>query len=844
MGSGASQNYSDISPLSNVGFWSVHRARHKITNFPVSLWQIDYMMLKKNEKNKKERRHLLQHIASSVSQMSKISHPNILKIYEISSQVNKSFSFAAEPISVLVSQESHFTSDEAMYALQQIAHLLRFLHNDLRLTLVGVVPDAFVFSDSFQIKLCSFARAVTTPNEASAINDPIGKVFKFPPCFTPPEVFFKQQVSANIDAFLFAILAIRVYTGESPISSESYSLDDAIEAISNKMPLESADTLKQCISSNPASRPTFNLICSSPMFSNNVVCKVLLDFDSISTNEDLMKDQDKVESLIKNVYTNIHRFSERMKRMKLFPFFLNVALQNIELAPICIRCIFEATKNISNNEFSNTVMEKIKPLLSLKKPAKIGITFLNYIDFIMERIPLDRLSEYIQPIIMNAITSDDNELLSCGLKSIGVAIALVDKEALNSQILPQMLKVLNKIDVPKDAVSIINALKASLNSVGTTFIVNSIFPALKKLWMTNSWISTASPIADLIEDFGSRGGEEVEMRVCAPLALEISANQSVDPVTQIRLLDYVSSLCSRIKDGRNLVHKAEEQQQTFFLPLPSHNRNRSAPANSNSGNDQEFPLQNNQNNQFFTSVCANNPKKFVLENDNNENPSQLLNLQYPSQTPLAKGKFGSAYDSNFELHNKRQLSIRKPQYDSIPVNARKSWNSDNPEPPLNVQNQQLQNNLPSNQKELNSPQKLPNFQYVPSIQSMQNVSNIPKIQNQSKARSFSNIQNVGIPQNNSNISFGWSQTIQQNIPISPDNSKSDFQNQYQSAIHVTKPSFQSNFQQAVPSQNNIIPISNQIPSTSCLYQPSNDTSFYPNDPKTIIEERLLDNSPH
>ncbi|OHT17292.1 hypothetical protein TRFO_41117 [Tritrichomonas foetus] len=930
MGSGASLNYSGITPLFDLGIWRVHSGIQKSTSIPVSIWTLDYSKLKKLDKNKKERKHIIQQIASSVTIMSKVSHPNFLKIIEISNQVNKFFSFAAEPVFFPLSSLCNnyvqspanspsrqnslltLTADEKIYIIQQISFLIRFIHNDMKYALIEIVPSAFVFSENFQIKLCNFARASPASNDTTTINDtPYGRIFHLPFEFTPPEVAFKQPLTRKIDSFMFGIFAEFLHIGESPLSpffsmeshigqnnnssqtnnemendmihemnndiknnendlnylnndvdnecifasakkmntfqhyshkngefevfknascfdnepntlnqnienneftycmkndgndvvveASNYPLENVYHVVNNFMPEESIDILNQCLSSSPTNRPDFNTICVSSMFLENEIAQLLSELDNFTFifSEDYTanspisnqtKDQFKeyVSELTERVISNGNQkqiFSERIFVKKIFPLLIKASLVDHNLGSVSLNSLFDiikATDFYSENhqDFASQIMENLKPLLEIKKPETLMASFLSHIDLIMDRTAIDKLSTYVQPIIMNAITSDVGELLSNGLQSIGVVIALVDKEALNSQILPQMLAILNKTEVPRDAVAIIRALKICLNTATPVFIANSIFPAIKKLWVKNSWISTASPIADLIEAFASmksfkastkspssiettfvpnndtfsnsnsfsnvsnnhsnlnnkytqftdfsgfspssktsenctfvmnhqkqcEAQIEVEMKVCATLALEIASNPQVDPPTQLKLLNYISTLCNRVKNERNLNPENEApnndnydsrselnedirfNHQKHFCPIPNHTRNRSAPSNEKREIPNKISSPNNMNSRRYTGrkMSAHNFDPFsVLSSINSKKNSDthFSNKSYQQQDSDASEKMTLQIQSQ-NISPTRLLSspTNSPMWEFDP----QSENSSSPERPMHV----------------------------------------------------------------------------------------------------------------------------------------------------------------
>ena len=83
MGSNISVKYDNVQPSFDLGLWKVHDAISKSTGKKVSLWLIDYQIMKQKDRNKKNRRKYLQHCQNALQLQQKIQHDHVLKIIEI-----------------------------------------------------------------------------------------------------------------------------------------------------------------------------------------------------------------------------------------------------------------------------------------------------------------------------------------------------------------------------------------------------------------------------------------------------------------------------------------------------------------------------------------------------------------------------------------------------------------------------------------------------------------------------------------------------------------------------------------------------------------------------------------
>ena len=132
MGGSLSAKYENINHDFDIGVWKVHDAISKSSGKHVSLWIIDYQLMKQRDRNKKVRRRYLQHCQNAIQIQQKISHRNILKIIEYDS-AGKKFGFVSEKVSYSLSNEKKYSRDEAMYITQQLAITLDYLHENHKL---------------------------------------------------------------------------------------------------------------------------------------------------------------------------------------------------------------------------------------------------------------------------------------------------------------------------------------------------------------------------------------------------------------------------------------------------------------------------------------------------------------------------------------------------------------------------------------------------------------------------------------------------------------------------------------------------------------------------------------
>ena len=146
MGAGITINYIDQTPLLNVLCWKVSLARHKVTNEPVSLWEIDYDIVQ-SIGNRNEREIFLTETLNSIMMMRRICHPGVLKILEVSENI-KALNFAAEPISCCLMNDFDLTYNDVSILSYQLCNVMSFLNDSARIVMFGLSRESIFLTKS------------------------------------------------------------------------------------------------------------------------------------------------------------------------------------------------------------------------------------------------------------------------------------------------------------------------------------------------------------------------------------------------------------------------------------------------------------------------------------------------------------------------------------------------------------------------------------------------------------------------------------------------------------------------------------------------------------------------
>lgn len=321
-------HYTDLVPKLEIGKWVVRNGKHAASQRLISVWTLEYT----------ESNSLIKVWENTLKILQKITHRNIIHIYEIFYDKDR-LNFSSEQID---GKMGDFSNDEAMYIVFQLANLLNYFHSNLKVALLSIYSDAFVFTKGLDIKLFNivhFAKVcpVLEPNLPITNFSP----FDLPTNYCPPEILTNGTLSKAIDVYSFAVLVFKIFTNTERNNLRKY-LSDLPETV---QPI-----VARCLVANPEDRPTFEQISNAPSL-NTLLNKVLNFFEFIDE-----QDLDSKKRFYTNLQTVLLQFSSRLIVNKLIPKFINQVISNNELIPLLIPMLISCKSKITEAEYNKNVL--------------------------------------------------------------------------------------------------------------------------------------------------------------------------------------------------------------------------------------------------------------------------------------------------------------------------------------------------------------------------------------------------------------------------------------------------------------------------------------------------------
>ena len=733
MGVDFSINYDNVEHQFDIEMWKVYKATRKNGHEPVSLWLLDYGLMKQKERNKKQRRNYLQHIFNMLQLQMKYQNKSVLYIREIS-PISKKLGFASERVWTPLSHEKKFSRDEALYITQGIARSMKELHQNSHTAFLRISPDNIFLTSHFTLKFGLFLDAVQFKSENSSFSLPFcpwtpNSAFHLPAKYCAPEIVRGNNIAPKADVYMFGLTSLFVFTGKDPSNATSVNdmdINQPLEAC-NDLPPEFANLIKKCLSESESSRPDFASIVNDNAFSS-LICDIFKYVEIINTksNRDLFNFFAGLRDIIK-------AFSFRMLKVKFLPLITFYLKKDVRFSYVLLPMILSMQSKFNDEDFLNKLITPVENVLGLSEPPKIPEILLDYLGVFVRRIPSDKYPKFLYPIITGALKCKEVSVVQQCLDLIPYIINIMDVSDLRQTLSDGLISLLKDVQIPDIAYSAIRIFLLILKKVGPDFIGMTVMPNLLILWQRTKWLKIADIITDLL--VLTDVSEETLIKRAIPLGLSILSTSKVDKLTQTRIYCYLIKSLDKFKN-ENITKEDINQAQNYQIPEYKCPTDKIKEPDDDDAEESSFEteVQNeditNQNNDFKS-----------------EKPGQI---QSPSaiQQPQQENRSGKKVNKENKPQNK---NLMLNQTKSNPFNSQHDF-SQNQNEPNNFINEHNSNNISHNSKveQVSNDKQNQRQQDFDQIFQNQNINNNKSSQFSNNNSSFND---SSLFNNNSNSSF-------------------------------------------------------------------------------------------
>lgn len=553
--------YNKIHDDFIIGCWRVSTSINRNTNERVSTWSIDQDIFEKNCPSEEEKQKYISEWNKSVSNARRFHHPNILKIVDYKTLNLKNLNFVTENIKFCLKSEiGKLEKIDGIYFGWQLANALNFLHENGNLIHLNVSSQNIFVTKNMKVKLFGF-NLMHEVNENGSI-EPIVNYQNGPGFphirYVAPEVVSGKEITKKADVYSFGTVFYELVTGKRLVEYtkvEEYNLKESPFAQVKGLTSTLFVFLKKLLDFNVDSRSPMKEIINDEIF-NRKELKSLEFIDTI-----IFENPKERFDFYKQLGKQINLFSKNMKKTIIIPLLIKECKECTKFAPILIGIIFEASKTLTIEEFTEKVFPEINFLVKINEPPEILFAFLHGIDFLFMNISEQKQVEYILPILNLGFKSKNKLYYNEILKKLtdNSFIKNINNEIINKTILPNILKICTKTDDLSTISKSLESITNCLSKVDHDKFLKFILPTLYDVWMKNSEPYLIPFYSDLLLKLN--GSEEMKLEYGFPVAAEIISNIKCDPYYQKQLSSWMLSIVTKYKIVNKLDDVEDPKQQ-------------------------------------------------------------------------------------------------------------------------------------------------------------------------------------------------------------------------------------------------------------------------------------------
>jgi hypothetical protein len=494
--------------------------------------------------------------------MKRLHHPSILRILE-ASENPKALDFAAEPVMSCLAHETSFSPDDASYFAFQLATVLRFLHQNVRMVLFGLSTHSLCVTKTLALKVCVFNFAAPIVNDSGGaiprMGDYVVGPFQPPLNFCSPEYVQNRQPTLQTDIFSFGCVYASVVLNRSAFDCGGIDEFARITAQPIVFPQyvspAIAEVVRACLSHQPGQRPSPEEILDAPAF-RTLAMQALQYVDIIVT-----KPQEDKFKFFRGVAGTLTAFSLRMLQSKMAPLFISEVILERKFATVLIPLIFEIARSFDRPTFYEEVMVPLADVLVATSPPQCLLAVVCSLPIIIDQVDDERQYELCYPIFAAALSTSASQIHREALKHMPKLVAKMTREVVETDVLPALIDLFSTSDDVSVVCACVKSLAECLPKLDHNSFSERVGPRITAAW---NRLGEPGDLTDAVWSVvRSSTSAEVMMKEVIPMVSEVLASDASPPPTQLALCRYIkdstTSLLQRKKPSCLSKPKAEGQ---------------------------------------------------------------------------------------------------------------------------------------------------------------------------------------------------------------------------------------------------------------------------------------------
>lgn len=450
------------------------------------------------------RQRITDQLKKEASSLTRLRHPCILEVVEPLEESRNEVTFATEQVfaslsEALVSdhrQDVQLDEVEIQKGLLQVARGLEFLHM-AKMVHQNLTPESILINAKGDWKMAGFS--FLTPLEQPGGGGPTPWTFpdydpSLPPAmsrsfdYMAPEYALDEKLGPENDMYSLGCIVYAVHNKGSPpfrnrnslpnLRGNADQLSTSIGSQSwSRMGKDVLDLLSNLLTRYPGARLTATSFQQAGYFNSILVSTLkFMERDSFAG-----RSKEERVSYLKGLLKILPQFSDRLLRRKVLPAVLEL-MTDRSLLPFILPNVFHISKNLSQLEFTTSVLPKLKPLFAIQDPPQCMLLLLDQIDslFVPKTAPTT-FREEVTPLLYAALEADSVLVQEKALRTVPRLAEILEYAHVKEVLFPKLASLFAKTKVLSVKVSCLICFHAMVAILDKYTLTDKLVPILARI---------------------------------------------------------------------------------------------------------------------------------------------------------------------------------------------------------------------------------------------------------------------------------------------------------------------------------------------------------------------------
>ncbi|KAI1724523.1 protein kinase domain-containing protein [Ditylenchus destructor] len=483
--------------------WKIYSGTKNSTKQAVSIWLFDKKQIERWPRQEKE--EFPERLKRGISQLTRLRHPRLMVIERALEESRDTFAFCSEPIFASLANifgqgenlPSHlkdfaFEDVEIRHGLFQLSEALVFLHNDAKIVHANICPSSIVINEKGAWKLAGFDFCISgVPGDSGKITFPthewerrLMSVMNPDLNYAAPEMVEGAKCDVFADMYSLGVLSYALFNDSQPIFDNKSMLDtyrsniDKLKKLSlellKNIPAVFKEDLKMCLNFTPELRPDA-IQFTRILYFDDPQLKIFNCLDALMQMDNPQKMQ-----FFKGLLAVLGNFPKRPLLQKVLPY-LTAEFSTTELVPFILPSVFLIAEMASDKEFASIILPPLIPIFAIQRPYQTVLILLQKIPLLLEKTPEADIKNHVLPLVYTALNNENTKIQEICLNLIPTIGKLVDRDAMRTQLLPKLLRLILEESVLSIRVQALVCCGKLMPHLEPWMVSNQILPALPKV---------------------------------------------------------------------------------------------------------------------------------------------------------------------------------------------------------------------------------------------------------------------------------------------------------------------------------------------------------------------------